>query len=218
MNLIYLIIEIILCYTTIIILYQKKQKEGLYLYAIVGLILSNIMVLKRTEILSLEIALGFTIYASIFITSNIIVQKYGPEEIKKLLLVLVGSIIVSTIIIFLATLINGNTSMSIMNETFDYTFQNLRIMLANSISILIILWFNAILYHQIRRVKNKIIISNILTSIIVSFMATIIFSFIAYLGLVNIKELSILILIRYLIILIIEIIGTIPIYIINKIK
>lgn len=218
MNIIYLIIEIIICYTTIILLYYKKQKEGLYLYAIVGLILSNIMVLKRTEIMSLEIALGFTIYSSLFIVSNIIVQKYGPEEIKKLILVLTGSTLVSTIIIFLTTLIDSNTSMSIMNETFNYTFQNIRLVLANSISILLILWFNAILYHQIRRIKNKIIISNILSSIIVAFIATIIFSFIAYLGLANIKELSILILIRYLIILIIELIGTIPIYIVNKIK
>ncbi len=218
MNLIYLMIEVILCYMTIIIIYQKKQKEGLYLYTIVGLILSNIMVLKRTEILSLEIALGFTIYASIFIASNIIVQKYGPEEIKKLLLALLISTIVSSLIIFLTTLIDGSTSLSLMNITFDYTFNNIRLIIANSLSILIILWFNAILYHQIRRIKNKIIISNILTSIIVSFMSTVIFGFIAYLGLVNIKELSILILIRYLIILIIELIGTIPIYIINKIK
>ena len=218
MNLIYLMIEVILCYMTIIIMYQKKHKEGLYLYTIVGLILSNIMVLKRTEILSLEIALGFTIYASIFIASNIIVQKYGPEEIKKLLLALLISTIVSSLIIFLTTLIDGSTSLSLMNITFDYTFNNIRLIIANSLSILIILWFNAILYHQIRRIKNKIIISNILTSIIVSFMSTVIFGFIAYLGLVNIKELSILILIRYLIILIIELIGTIPIYIINKIK
>ncbi len=216
MNIAYLIIETILVYLSLTFLYRKKGTDGLYFWCSIAIILSNIMSLKTTEIIGMEVSLGFVIYTSIFIATNILVQHQGPEEVRKLFITTIVSSLLSLIIILFSTQITS--PIIIDNNSYNYIYSgNIRPILGN-ITALLTIWFNALLYHQLRKIKNKIPVSNILSGLIITFMSTIIISIVTYIGKVNIEELSILIFIRYILSIIVHIIGTIPIIISCKLK
>ena len=88
-NIYLLIIETIICLTIMMISYKKYKLDGLYGYIIIAFILSNIMSLKIIPFYGFDINLGIVPLTTTFIASNIIIQKYGTEEIKKLSITLV---------------------------------------------------------------------------------------------------------------------------------
>lgn len=217
MNIILLLIEILLSSSTLIYLYKKQKYEGIYLWIMIFSMFIGIFSQKTTEIFGLEINLGFVTNSLIFIASNILIQRKGPEELTKIY----ATIILSNVVMFTFAIITSLFTISsineLTNESFDKLFYlNNRIYFSSIISLLISLWINAKLYHQIRQIKNKIIISNVLSTIIIHFIECILFCTLSYafkLPLINIIE---LIVIRYIFKVTIGLIGTNIIYMINS--
>lgn len=218
MNLVLFVFEIIVLYISLLIMYKRNKKEGLYIWALIASILGNIMILKTVEIFSFEVNLGIIINAVIFIAANIIVQKYGPEEIKKMIMIVLLGSLLGFIITSLGSYITPSEYNLSANKAYDYIFiENLRLYLANTIALFICLWVKAILYHELRKIKNKIWISNSLSTIIIQFIESIIFISIAYFFNLKINEIVILIIGRYFIKLFVGLIGNNAIYIANNI-
>lgn len=219
MNIILLFLEIIFSSLTLIFLFKKYKYDGLYLWILLFSMILGIVSQKVVEILGLETNLGFVINTLIFIASNIIVQKKGPKEINKVLSI----IIISSVTMYSFSILTSIMSISNINEISNNSFNELfylnsRPYFASVISIIISLWLNSMLYHQIRQIKNKIWISNTLSIIIIGFIESILFCLISYafkLSLLNVIE---LIVIRYIFKTIIGLIGTSVIYIANSIE
>ena len=74
------------------------------------------------------------------------------------------------------------------------------------------------LYFYLKRMKNNIFISNVFSTIIIQFIASILFGIIAYIFVKDTIDIIKLIMVRYLLSLVIGLIGTIPIYITKYIK
>lgn len=218
-NVTLLFIEASICLLTILILYKLYKIEGLYTYSIILLILSNIMSLKTITLYNFDINLGIINFAIIFTISNIIIQKKGPEEIKKLILILIASSIISYSILYLISIINSSTINLFTNKSYDNIFiGSERIYFANIVTMLYSLLLNSKLYYYLKRIKNKIWISNLFSSIIIQFIAAILFPVIAYAFIKEAIDIIKLIIIRYMLSLFVSIVGTIPIYITNKMK
>lgn len=214
-----LFIEIILCLSLLIILYKKYRINGMYSYIIVSFILSNLMSLKTIELYNYDLNLGIIPFTTIFIASNIIVQKKGPEEIKKLILILLATSIISYAILYLITLIEPSNINLFTSASYNNIFiDSPRIYFANIVTILYTLFFNSKLYYYLKKEKNRIWISNIFSSIIIQFIVATLFSIIAYAITIEIIDILKLIMIRYIISLIICTISTFTIYITNNIK
>lgn len=214
-----LCIELVVCLITLIIVYKYFKIPGLYAYSIVSFILSNIMSLKVITLYNFDINLGIIPFVSVFIASNIIIQKKGPEEIKKLILILISSSIISYLLIFMVKLLNSSNINLFTNKSYDNIFTGSeRIYFANIVTMLYSLILNSKLYYYLKRIKNKIWISNLFTSIIIEFITSLLFPVLAYALIKEPIDIIKLIIIRYLISLIAAIFGTIPIYITNKIK
>lgn len=214
-----LCIELVVCLITLIIVYKYFKIPGLYAYSIVSFILSNIMSLKVITLYNFDINLGIIPFVSVFIASNIIIQKKGPEEIKKLILILISSSIISYLLIFMVKLLNSSNINLFTNKSYDNIFTDSeRIYFANIVTMLYSLILNSKLYYYLKRIKNKIWISNLFTSIIIEFITSLLFPILAYALIKEPIDIIKLIIIRYLISLIAAIFGTIPIYITNKIK
>jgi len=218
MNLGLLFIETILVYFSILLLYKYFKQDGLYIFIILGCILFNVLLLKSIEILSYESVLGLSINTAIFVIANILVQKNGPEEVKKIIIVVLISSFFSYAILSMGSLLNSSDYNLISNLAYDELFCfNLRLFVANLLSMLMLILINARLYHALRRIKNNILISNIFTMIIICFIESIIFIIIGYIG-SSMYEILNLIVIRYILKLFIGLTGTIDIYLINKMK
>lgn len=213
-NIYLLTIELIICLIVMLLTYKLFKLEGLYVYMISMFILSNIMTLKLIPIFEFDTNLGIVPLATIFIASNIIVQKQGPEEIKKVTLTIIAFSIISFGILYLTSQLESSNINLFTNKSYDNIFmESERIYFANIATLLYSLLLNSKLYSYLKSVKNKIWISNIFASIIIQFIASILFNILAYIFVKELIEIIELIVLRYMISLIATIIGTINIYI-----
>lgn len=218
-NITLLSIELIISIITMLLIYKVYKIKGLYVYSIVAFILSNIMSLKTISVYNFDTNLGIILFTTVFISNNIIIQKKGLEETKKLLLYIIACSIISYGILYITSLIGSSNINLFTNKSYDNIFINsARIYFANIVTILYSLLLNSKLYYSLKVIKNKIYISNLFTSIIIQFISAILFPIIAYAFIKSPVDIIKIIVIRYMISLIVSIIGTIVIYFANIIK
>lgn len=219
MNMILLILEISISFSLIIILYKFKKEEGLTIWLIVSLILSSLMSIKTIEINNVDIAIGLGISASTYIVSNIIIQRKGLEYCQNLykLLIIISSLLVIILILtsmFACSNYNINTG-----TIYDFlVVSNIKMVIVNIISVIVALVIGNIVYYELRKIKNKIWISNILSTLILCFVEVILFAFLAYITEYSLYITLMITVIRYIIKVIILIAGTPIIYWVNNYK
>lgn len=219
MNYICLLLEVLLVFIFMILFYKHGKKDGLYIY--LGLMSSilSVILIGSINILSFQISIGIPIIVGLFICSNIIIQRYGIDEVKRILYTHGISYIVTFIIVSLVSLTflkELDISNNVYDLLFGYGLNNVRCIIGNFISIMIMLWIGSGIYYSFRKNKNILAISNIVTAFVISFVESLIFVLISYIGNFTAIELFGMISVRYIIHIIIVIIGIIPIYILVK--
>ena len=98
------------------------------------------------------------------------------------------------------------------NSLFGYGLINLRCFIGGLLSIGFMLYLNGEVYYYIRRSKNKLLLSNIGSILIIQFIESIIFICVAYLGEYDFLIIFGMIIIRYLIKVIIGMVGLVIVY------
>lgn len=209
------IIFIFALLTTIIItliVYKKQKYEGLQILLITYTILGTILPLKEISIFALPIPISLISGVSIFIIINIILQNQGKEKaMQELWLIWLVSVF-SYIILAISSL-----SPSYITTSFNQIFgNNLKIFASSTIALLTSLILNTKLYYFLRRAKNKIWISNILSGIIVQFVYTLIYFLLSAHLYLPLETLFGSIIITSGLRILINTIETIPLYIISK--
>ena len=218
MNYILIIIEVFLSYLTLLLFHKKFKLVGIYYYIVMATILSNIMLLNTIDILTYPISVGFGITSSIVIATIILTHKRGPSELSKLIITIIISSIISYSYLTLSSYMGISDTNKYTNISYSIIFKNnIRIYLANTISLILSIYLSTKLYHTMKQIKNKIWISNIFTTVIVEFIESIIFCVIAYAFSLKVIDLIMVIVIRYVIRALIECLGTTAIYIDDKI-
>ena len=211
-------IELILCLITQTFLYKHYKTAGLYTYIIVSLILTSLMSLKTITLYNFDVNLGIIPFITIFTSSNILIQKNGPESTKQLTLTILTASLISYTVIYLIQLMDSSNINLFTNASYDNVFNtSLRVFFANFVTILYSMLLNSKLYYYLKKMKNNILISNLFSTIIIQFLASILFGLIAYVFIKEPIDIIKIIMIRYLISLIVGILGTIPIYITKKV-
>lgn len=222
MNYVYLLIEIVLIFLLLVLFYKFGKKDGLFLYiGFMSAVLSLVM-FKSIDIFSFEVDLGIPILMGIFTCSNIIVQRYGIDEIKLIIKSFIIPYILTIVVLCLTSLTSSSEYNLITNNSFNslfgYNLDNLRLLVSGILSIGFMLWYNAYVYYYIRKNKNRYIFSNIGSILMVHFIESIIFVLIAYIGSFEFNMLFGMIVIRYLLKVVIGVISLIPVSIIMKMK
>ena len=216
-NILLIIAEVIVSYLSLLLLSKKYKKEGIYIFAIIAIFLSCILNLKQISIMNVSVPIGFGITTAIIIGLNILIQQNGKEETNNYLLIILISAIASYLFLSISSLINDSEYNLLANKSFDNIFSNnIRIYTALTISLLLSLYLDSKLYYIIKKLQNKIILSNIFSIIIVEFFENIFFTLFAYLFEYEALDLVLCIVFRYMIKTTIGLIGTIPLYIANK--
>ena len=222
MNYAILLVETILICFMLILFYKQSKKNGLYLCVAVLSSILGITSYKLIDISGFQVNLGLPILMGIFICSNIIIQRYWLDELKKIVI----DFLVSYISVFLFVNLVGVISYSEYNlvsnlaydELFAYNLVNLRIFVSHIISITFLLCYNGYVYYSIRRNKNSLLFSNIGSMLVIQFIESIIFVLMSYIFVYDATELFGMIVVRYLIKVVIGLIGTLPVYVIVKMK
>lgn len=99
MNIVLGIISIIATFSIVVCMEKMFKKEGLYVWISIATIMANILVCKSIDILGLTASLGNVMFASIFLATDILSEKYDVKDSRKAVMLA----IVSQIIFILAT-------------------------------------------------------------------------------------------------------------------
>ena len=218
-NILLIIAEAIVSYLSLLLLSKKYKKDGIYIFAIIATFLSCILNLKQISIMNVSVPIGFGITIAIIIGLNILIQQNGQEETKNYLIIVLITSIISYLFLNISELITDSEYNLLSNKSFDNIFSNnTRIYISVTISLLLSLYLDSNLYYLIKKLQNKIILSNIFSIIIVEFFENILFVLLAYLFEYEALDLILCIIFRYMIKTIIGLFGTIPLYIANKNK
>lgn len=222
MNYVYLLLEVILVFLLMVLFYRFGKKDGLFTYiGFMSVVVGTIM-FKSIDILSFEVNLGIPIVMAIFVCSNIIIQRYGIDEIKKIIRCFIIPYLLTIIILSLSSLIGSSeynlTANNAFNSLFGYNLDNIRLIVGGILSIGFMLWYNAYIYYYIRKSKNKYLFSNIGSMLIIQFIESIIFVLITFVGSFDINTLFGMIVIRYLLKIVLGVISLLPVSIILKMK
>lgn len=216
-NVILILAEVLVCYIAIIILNKKYKTDGLYVYAIIATLMSCIMNLKKIDLMGVAVPIGFGVTTSLIIAGNIITQKRGPEEIKTYIVLILVTALVSCCFLNMSGLMISSDYNKFANKSYDSIFEyNLRVYIATILSVIISTWLSSKLYYELKKIKNKIIISNIFSVVIAELVENLSFILIAYLFEYKVINIILCIIFRYIIKTIIGLVGTIPVYITNK--
>ena len=216
-NIALVLVESIICYIVFTLLFKKYKTDGIYVFAIIATFIACVMNLKTISIMNISVPLGFGVTTSIILGANLITQRQGLIEIKNYLLIVIITGIVACGILNISGMISISDYNYLANKAYDNIFvYNIRIYWALIVSLTISFIISTRLFYTIKRLKNKIVLSNVFSIIITEFVENIILILIAYLFEYQTIDLILCIIFRYTIKIIIGILGTIPLYIANK--
>lgn len=218
MNLIYAAIYLAITFTLTILCYKKYGKNGLYIWICFNIIISNIQTIKISEFFNFTTSLGNISYASIFLATDILNEKYGLEANKKgvklsFILMIVFTILMTLFLKFEPS--NIDTSQKNLEVIFGYIP---RITLASLTAYLISQTFDAYTYSYLKRKFNKLWLSNNGSTIMSQTLDTFIFTTLAFIGTMSINDMLEICITMLIFKYIIAFLDTPFMYIVNNIK
>lgn len=82
-----------------LVLYRFFGKTGLFVWVAIGTIIANIQVIKTVELFSVSATLGNVMFASIYLATDILNDRYGRKQAKKAVWLGFSSVIVMVILL-----------------------------------------------------------------------------------------------------------------------
>lgn len=82
MNNLYLVIELVMCFTAVVLAGKFFGKYGLVAWIGIASILANLITAKTTHVLGLDAAQGTVLFASTFLATDILCERYGKGTAK----------------------------------------------------------------------------------------------------------------------------------------
>lgn len=220
MNCLLMGLEVILFFFFMIIFYKINKKDGLYLYIALISSLLSIIVIGSIDVLSFKISVGIPLVVCLFLCNNVIIERYGLDEVKKILYTFGFSFGLPIIILSLGSLASnycyGLCGNYIYDSLFGYSFSNFRCVISTFISIIFMIWIGSGIYYSFKKNRNMFVISNIVTSFVIFFVESLIFVFISSAGSFTLVELFGMISVTYIIEIIISVLGIVPVCVLVK--
>ena len=188
MNILLGIIGIILWFGIEVLIEKIFKKEGLYVWVAVALVAANILVAKNIDILSLQATLGNILFASTFLATDILSEKYDIKESKKAVNIGIVSVILFTIATQFSLLFKPN-ELDLVNDSLKNIFAlNLRISISSIIMCYLSNMLDIIVFEKIKnKIPDKMWIRNNIATIISNCLENYLFTIFAFIGIYDIK-------------------------------
>ena len=93
MNLFLGIFELIVCFSGVLIMDKLFGKRGLYTWMALAVVFANIQVSKQVDIAGISTALGNVMFASTYLATDILNEKYGDKSSRNAVKIAAGALI-----------------------------------------------------------------------------------------------------------------------------
>lgn len=97
-NELWAIAAFIMTFVMLVIMYRFFGKEGLFVWIAVGTVIANIQVTKSVELFGITATLGNVLFASIYLATDILNDRYGRQVAKKAVWLGFSSAIIMTVL------------------------------------------------------------------------------------------------------------------------
>lgn len=188
-NILISVVYLIISFIITLICYKKYGKYGLYIWMCVLVIICNIQTTKISELFGLTISLGNISYGALFLTTDILTEKYGKESTYNSTTLSFITMIIFTILMYLFvqyTPSEADFSQESLATIFNYIP---RITVGSLLAYFVSQRCDAFIYSKLKNKYHKVWISNNVSTMISQVLDTIIFVTIAFIGLMSAKEL-----------------------------
>lgn len=188
MNILLGIAGIILCFGIEVLIEKIFKKEGLYVWIAVALVTANLLVAKNINILGLQATLGNILFASTFLATDILSEKYSTKESRKAINLGICAVILFTIATQFALRFIPN-ELDMVNDNMKNLFTfSLRINIASIIMCYLSNMADIFIFEKIKkRIPNKMWVRNNIATIISNCLENYFFTIIAFIGIYDLK-------------------------------
>lgn len=190
MNILFLFIEIIVYFTSLVLLKKFLGKTGVYTWIAVASVLANIQVCKSIDLFGISVSVGNVLFASTFLATDILVVCYGGKEAKTGAIVGLVSVLLFLLISQL-TLAYTPNSLDFAHNSMSVLFGlSPRVCLASVSMFFVANLLDIYLFSRLK--TKKLWIKNNFCTIICNCLENFMFYIIAFVGIMSFKELIIL--------------------------
>ena len=187
MNILLGVVSLLLTFSLLIIVEKFFKKEGLFVWVSIATIIANILVCKSIEIFNITTNLGNILFASSFLATDIMSEKYGAKESRKAIILGVVSqviFVIMTQIGLLYTPAPEDLAQGSMKGLFSI---NLRVSIASIVMYFVSNMADIYIFEKIKeKVPGKLWLRNNVSTMICNSIENYLFSFLAFAGLMDI--------------------------------
>lgn len=217
-NIIISAIYLILSFAITIFCYKKYGKYGLYIWMSVLVIICNIQTTKISELFGLTISLGNISYGALFLTTDILTEKYGKNSTYNATKISFMTMAIFALLMYIFLQYKPSKidfSQDALVTIFSYVP---RVTVGSLLAYYISQRCDAFLYSKLKAKYNKVWISNNVSTMISQIVDTLIFVTIAFVGIMNYTEIIDLIITMILFKWVIALLDTPFMILVAKIK
>ena len=217
-NIIISAIYLILSFAITIFCYKKYGKYGLYIWMSVLVIICNIQTTKISELFGLTISLGNISYGALFLTTDILTEKYGKNSTYNATKISFMTMAIFALLMYIFLQYKPSKidfSQDALVTIFSYVP---RVTVGSLLAYYISQRCDAFLYSKLKAKYNKVWISNNVSTMISQIVDTLIFVTIAFIGIMNYTEIIDLIITMILFKWVIALLDTPFMILVTKIK
>lgn len=187
MNILLGFINIIVTFTLVVLIEKLFKKEGLYVWLSIATILANLTVCKMIDVFSFTTSLGNVLFASTFLATDIMSEKYSKKDAQKGVYISIFSGI-TFIIITQLTLLFIPSSDDIVNEAMKKLFSmSIRTITASMLMFFISNMLDIHLYNKLKeKYPNKLWFRNNVSTILCNCIENYFFNVLAFAGIFSI--------------------------------
>lgn len=187
MNILLGIVSLLLTFSLLIIVEKIFKKEGLFVWISIATIIANILVCKSIELFNFTTNLGNILFASSFLATDIMSEKYGAKESRKAIVLGVVSQVIFVIMTQIGLLYTPAPE-DLAQESMKGLFSiNLRVSIASIVMYFVSNMADIYIFEKIKeKVPGKLWLRNNVSTMICNSIENYLFSFLAFAGLMDI--------------------------------
>ena len=183
MNLVLGIISLIITFGLVVLIEKIFKKEGIFVWISIATVIANILVCKSVDIIGFTTSLGNVLFASSFLATDIMNEKYGKKYSQKAVVLGVCSQIVFVIMTQLALLYTPSNVDQVSESMKNLFAINIRVSISSIVMYFLSNMLDIYMFEKIKqKIPNKLWVRNNVSTIISNCLENYLFTFFAFIG------------------------------------
>ena len=183
MNILIGAISLIITFFSVVLAEKFFKREGLFVWVSISTIIANILVCKNVEFFGFSAGIGNILFASNFLATDILCEKYTKKDGQKAIIMATCAVIIFIVSVQIGLLYKPSSE-DLANDAMKTLFSlNLRVSIASLSMFLVSNMMDIFIYDKLKeKVAGKMWLRNNVATIVCNSMENYLFTFLAFAG------------------------------------